>query len=187
MDSPPVRAAGRRSRRTEVLTAALGLYRADGVSNVTPTDLARAVGMTATAIRYHFATTDDLLHALVDDFLDDLDAALAEHPTDPVWPEGVERLVADFVAVVLEHRDLALLIRGDNYLAAHDGFGQRLDRATRRLRRAIAGPSPTKAATVAAIAATGGLWRPIEVLASSEVAEHLDEIVNVILSGQPGR
>ncbi len=185
MNAPGVRSAGRPSRRPEVLAAALRLYGTDGVLNVTPTDIARAVAMTSTAVRYHFATTDDLLHTLADGFLDELERTMATHPAEPMWPEGVERLVTDFVAVVLAHRDVAVLIRRDTYLATHEAFGERLDRATQRLRRAITGPEPTGAATIAAIAATGGLWRPIEILPAEDVANHLEEIVRVVLSGHP--
>ncbi len=183
MHAPHARKPGRPSRRADVLTAALRLYGTNGVLNVTPTDLARALAMTATAIRYHFATTDDLLHALVDGFLDELEGALDLHPSDPLWPEGVERLVTDFVSVVLAHRDIAVLVRRDTYVADHEAFGARLDRASGRIRRAITGPEPTEAAAVAAIAATGGLWRPIETLPADDVVQHLDSIVRVILSG----
>jgi AcrR family transcriptional regulator len=185
MQAAEARKAGRPSRRDDVLSTALRLYGTNGVLNVTPTDLARALAMTATAIRYHFATTDELLHALADGFLDELEGALAEHPADPLWSEGVEGLMTDFVTVVLAHRDIAVLVRRDTYVANHEAFGGRLERATQRLRRAITGPEPTEAATVAAIAATGGLWRPIEILPAEDVVNHLDSIVRVILSGHP--
>ncbi len=141
--------------------------------------------MTSTAIRYHFATTDDLLHALTDDFLAELDLVMERHPKDPEWPSGVERLVTDFVSVVLAYRDVALLLHQDNHLLGRKEFGERLERALLQIRRAITGPSPTSADTVAAVCAIGGIWRPIEVLAPSDVAGHIDAIVRVILSGHP--
>ncbi|MEZ5226574.1 MAG: TetR family transcriptional regulator [Acidimicrobiales bacterium] len=117
------RRAGRKSRRDEVLAAALSLFRAEGVMSVSPTDVGRAVDMTATAIRYHFPTTDDLLLALTDDLFDDLEAAMATYPDDPDWPDGVIPMVTDFVNVVLEHRDAALLIRQDGYLLSLPSSG----------------------------------------------------------------
>ncbi len=141
--------------------------------------------MTSTAIRYHFATTDDLLFALTADFFAELDAVMARHPEDPEWPTGVEQLVTDFVSVVLANRDVALLIHQDNYLSSRDEFGKRLHGALLQIRRAITGPTPTGADTVAAVSAIGGIWRPIEILAPIDVADHIDAIVGVILSGHP--
>jgi AcrR family transcriptional regulator len=143
--------------------------------------------MTATAIRYHFPTTDDILHAIVDPFLADLEESVAKHPTHPSWPAGVEELVVDFVSTILSHRDVALLIRGDRYLATHPAFGGRLDAASYRVREAVAGPHPSPAQTAAAMAAVGGLWRPIQLLEAAEVRQHLDEIIAVVLSGHPRR
>ncbi|MEZ5375890.1 MAG: TetR family transcriptional regulator [Acidimicrobiales bacterium] len=181
------RRAGRKSRRDEVLAAALSLFRAEGVMSVSPTDVGRAVDMTATAIRYHFPTTDDLLLALTDDLFDDLEAAMATYPDDPDWPDGVIPMVTDFVNVVLEHRDAALLIRQDGYLLSRPEFGGRLQEILGKIRRAITGPDPDMAATVAAVTAVGGIWRPIEVLEPEHVADHIDQIVSVILSGHPRR
>ncbi len=181
------RRSGRKSRRNEVMAAALALYRNDGVLGVTPTDVGRAVDMTATAIRYHFPTTDHLVHALTNDLFDELETVMAAYPDDPAWPDGVANLVGDFVTAILAHRDAALLIRQDAHLAKHPEFGGRLEASLRKLRRAITGPDPDTATTVAAVTAVGGIWRPIEVLDPSDVAQHIDQIVNVILSGHPHR
>jgi AcrR family transcriptional regulator len=177
------RTAGRRSRRAEILVAALNLYSTRGVAAVTASELGRTLAMTATAIRYHFPTTDDLVHALADPFLADLEEALRKHAKYPAWPQEVRELIVAFVSSILRYRDVALLIHGDRYLAAHADFGGRLNEASYRVRNAIAGPKPSPAQTAAAMAAVGGLWRPIQLLEAGEVRQHLDEIIAVVLSG----
>ncbi len=94
-------------------------------------------------------------------------------------------MVHEFVTIVLAHRDAALLIRQDGYLLSRPEFGGRLHEILGKIRRAITGPNPDMAATVAAVTAVGGIWRPIEILEPDDVAQHVDQIVAVILSGHP--
>ncbi len=71
---------GARNRRDTLLSAALDGFARRGYDATSVAELAAATGMSKAAVSYHFRAKDDLLHALADPLLDNLDALIERHP-----------------------------------------------------------------------------------------------------------
>jgi AcrR family transcriptional regulator len=78
-----------------------------GYDGTTIAELAAATGMSKAAVSYHFPTKNDLLHALADPLLNDLDALIQRHPPAPTWPDQVRALLDDYLTTLTEHRQVA--------------------------------------------------------------------------------
>ncbi len=93
--------------RRALLDAAAGVLATDGVGALSLRDLARRVGVSATAPYHHFAGKADLVCALSLDALADLDAALAAaddaHADDP--RAALTAQGAAYVRFAVEHPD----------------------------------------------------------------------------------
>ncbi|PAP75682.1 TetR/AcrR family transcriptional regulator [Rubrivirga marina] len=89
--------------RRALLDEAAAVLDADGVGALSLRDLARRAGVSATAPYHHFRGKAELVTALAEDALADLDAALAEADgeTEAAGGEPHERLCAIGVAYVL--------------------------------------------------------------------------------------
>lgn len=177
------RVGGRPSRRSEMLAAALDLYTQQGVAAIRTADIARATGMTGTAVGYHFPNTDALLHALLDDFLDELERAIKKHPLQALSTDDARALLRDYFEVLIDHLRVAILTDNDPSLQAHPDFGGRLRKANERVRRAISGARPTTERRAAAVAAIGSLWRPLAHLKEVDLRRTSDAIVQVAIAG----
>ncbi|WP_246490412.1 TetR family transcriptional regulator C-terminal domain-containing protein [Brevibacterium oceani] len=79
---------GTRSRVT-IIAAAWELYADLGIAKVRTEDVARAAGMTTSAVNYHFRTKDQLLQAALRHSLDII--AQTRHLNDPADPAAVLR------------------------------------------------------------------------------------------------
>jgi AcrR family transcriptional regulator len=92
----------RPSRRDDILTAGASQIVERGFAAVTVNDIARAAGMTPSAIYYHFSTKDDIVLELVrriGDELGDLVAAEIGASAD----EAVRELISRFVTWLDQH------------------------------------------------------------------------------------
>ena len=85
--------------RRALLDEAAAVLETDGVGALALRDLARRVGVSATAPYHHFRGKADLVCALAEDVLSDLDVVLAAATVLPVSPDA--RLHAQGVAYVL--------------------------------------------------------------------------------------
>lgn len=175
---------GPRNRRDVLLSAALDGFAHRGYDGTTVAELAAATGMSKAAVSYHFPTKNDLLHALADPLLDDLDALVKRYPPAPTWPDQVRALLEDYLTTLTEHRQVAAWLDSDKAVLNHPEIGARLHRNTNRMRRAITGS--TKNSTVAAARATaalGSLWRPVRALTAIQLAAHRDALIHTAMAG----
>lgn len=149
------------SRRDDLLTAALELFVDRGYEGTSVADLAQATGLSKAAFVYHFASKEELLFELAGPLLDDLDTALdAYEARNGAGPDLTEAL-ADYLAVLQRHRDVARWIDGDKSVLNHAELGARLDANNRRVHRILVGARPSRTDRALASAVLGMLWRPI--------------------------
>ncbi len=184
---------GTRNRRDTLLTAALHGFTRRGYDATSVAELADATGMSKAAVSYHFPTKNDLLHALADPLLDELDALLDRHPRAPRWPGGVRALLGDYLDTLTGHAQVAGWVDSDKAVLNHPEIGARLHRNTDRVCQAIAATAATAgghagtadhaAATVRATAALGSLWRPIRTLTPAQLATHRDALLHAAMAG----
>ena len=174
---------GARNRRATLLAAALDGFTRRGYDATSVAELAAATGMSKAAVSYHFPTKDDLLHALADPLLDDLDALIDRHPARPHWPNEVQALLDDYLTALTDHSQVAAWVDSDKAVLNHPQIGVRLHRNTERMRHAITGSIADGAATVRATAALGSLWRPIRTLTPAQLATHKDALIHAAMAG----
>ena len=151
----------RKSRRDDLLAAALEAFQDRGFEGTSVADLVLGLGMTKGAFGYHLDSKEQLLFELVEPLLDDLDATLDRFPRHPSWPDAGRRLLSAYLDVLLEHRDLVIWIDGDKAVLHHPVLGKRLAESNRRVREAIRGDSRSTSARIGASAALGAMWRPL--------------------------
>jgi AcrR family transcriptional regulator len=175
---------GARNRRDTLLSAALDGFARRGYDATSVAELAAATGMSKAAVSYHFRTKDDLLHALADPLLDNLDALIDRHPTTPHWPGGVRALLEDYLTTLTDHSQVAAWIDSDKAVLNHPQIGARLHHNTERMCHAITGTTANgTAATARATAALGSLWRPIRTLPPAQLATHRDTLLRTAMAG----
>jgi AcrR family transcriptional regulator len=175
---------GARNRRDTLLTAALDGFTHRGYDATSVADLAAASGMSKAAVSYHFATKNDLLHAVTDPLLDSLDALLDRHPSAPAWPGGVRALLTDYLATLTDHSQVAAWVDTDKAVLNHPQIGARLHRNTDRVCEALTGATADgTAATVRATAALGSLWRPVRTLTPTQLATHRHDLIHAAMAG----
>jgi AcrR family transcriptional regulator len=123
--------------RERILDAARTLFAEHGYAGTSVRDIADALGFTKAALYYHFAGKADILLALVEPLLDDLDA-LSEQAEREGVPDR-EAAVRGFVGL-LAARAPAMIALFSDQSAKHD-LGERLGAETRfrRLECALAG------------------------------------------------
>jgi AcrR family transcriptional regulator len=118
MDGAPV------SRRDDLLAISARLFAEHGYDRTTMREIAAEAGIQAASLYHHFATKDEILHAVIRDFLLGLPSAyrdiIAENP-------GPDRVIRVFVAfalrIALENSTLlSIVIRERKALLGRDGF-----------------------------------------------------------------
>ena len=94
------------STRRRILDVALELFARQGFAATSTREISERLGFTKAALYYHFHTKDDLLSALVAPVVGELTGVLREHRGESV-DDGVRRAVlADYLAVIIDHRQL---------------------------------------------------------------------------------
>lgn len=145
------------SRRPELLAAALDAFEADGYQGASIGRLAEATGLSKAAFTYHFGSKHALALELADPLLQSVERLIEDHelPADP------QRLLPDYLELLLTHAAVARWMDGDTYLLHHDELGQRLTTANENMHRLLVGVNPTAASRALASAVLGMFWRPV--------------------------
>lgn len=161
------------STRAQILDAARRLFVSQGFQHTSIREIAEQLGMTKTAVLYHFPSKADILAAVAEPFLDDLDTALKAATSRQDVFEGL-------LDVYLKHRgllrdnvmhDLALLAQAP---VVHR-FTELLFEANRR----VAGPDPDLREKVRAAQAIAAVSDPVIAFAD----EPADELRAEVLRG----
>ncbi|MFI6821059.1 TetR family transcriptional regulator [Micromonospora sp. NPDC050187] len=126
--------------RGRILRTALDLFSARGYQRTSLREIAERLGLTKAAILYHFPTKQDLLAALVEPLMTDLEALLA---TAGGLPPERDRwaLIEGFVDTMLAHRRPLGMLFHDMALVASGPTYQRLVQFALRANEIIAGPT----------------------------------------------
>lgn len=151
----------RESRKRDLLGAALEAFKDSGYEGTSVTDIVDRLGMSKAAFGYHIEFKEQLLVLLVEPLLDDLEECIDSFPQRPSWPDQGRALLASYLDVLIEHRDVVIWVDGDKAVLEHPILGERLDKLNRRVRIAIRGDDRSAAARFGSAAALGALWRPL--------------------------
>lgn len=126
------------TRRDQLLEAALVGFSRRGYASTSLRDLAEAAGCSKAALYHHFATKDDLLAALADPFVDDVEAIVSSVSLDHGMDEDRVAVIQAYVLALGTHRELAKILLLDSG-ARSSAVSQRVVEQQRRLVARLAG------------------------------------------------
>lgn len=123
----------RKSRRTEILDAALRVIDQNGVTSVTFEAVAEEAGLTKGGLLYHFPSRDELLYALNDYLAQQWEATIQQHAPraiDETTPR--ERLAAyvEVAPLAASRAELLLFLETVNQPTMHQPWRGVMDRWT---------------------------------------------------------
>jgi AcrR family transcriptional regulator len=151
-----VRAMARGSTREEILSAAAGLFAADGYKGTSLQDIAAAVGCSKATLLYHFATKEMILATLLAPPVRDL-VTLTEQVAGRPAAEAQQQAIEGFVDLVLNYRrEIALIFHDLAFLFNESSFADLRD-LTDVLGAALAGGAKDPAALVKARVMMAGI------------------------------
>jgi AcrR family transcriptional regulator len=159
--------------RGRILDAARGLFADRGYAGTSMRDLAEALGITKAALYYHFPGKAEILLALVEPVLDELEA---------IGGAGREAAVRDYVRLLAQRAPGLISLMSDP--SAKRDIGERLNAEDRfrALEQALAGDGDVLAVRLALGAAHSGVLSTIAARARAGEPPELreDEIERVI-------
>lgn len=165
--------------RAAILQVALERFSERGYDGTRLSDIADQLGLTRAALYYHFRSKDDLLVALVEPYLDAIDALVsgAAAPLSPAERRCLIQALADLLV-----RDIHLLrwIDRDPAVRVHPRLGGRRAAQDDAIRRLLA-PTDDDRGLVQAAAALGALRRPLAVLDEIDPVQARDQVVAAAL------
>ncbi|MPZ80110.1 MAG: TetR family transcriptional regulator [Actinophytocola sp.] len=143
------------STRAQILDAAHRLFARQGYQHTSIREIAEQLGLTKTAVLYHFPSKADILAALAEPFLDDLQRTLS-------GPGTREETLEALLDVYLRHRFLLRTnLVHDLALLAQDAVVRRFTQLMLDANKVIAGPAPDMREKVRAAQAVAMLSDPV--------------------------
>ncbi len=157
--------------RARILQAALDMFGEHGYNQVSVRELADLVGLTKTAVLYHFPSKRDILLALLEPLLSDSEAVVREagaihDPQARRWA-----MVEGLLDVLLAHRDLMRIHAQDEALAADETTYTRLRDFALAVQELIAGPGADLATQVRAAQTYAAVSDPMILFADAPATE----------------
>ena len=146
-----------RSARDRVIEVARALFIERGYSATSLQMIADALGVTKAAVYHQFPSKAEILHAVVDPAIRQMARIGRDAERAATADDSFEIALRGLIDLVVEHGDIASMIRRDAAVAellATDGAFAEL---TGRLDSALIGTHPTPAARAALVVAGGGL------------------------------
>jgi AcrR family transcriptional regulator len=154
--------------RGRILRAALEEFSTRGYHATSVRELAERVGVTKTAVLYHFPGKADIVTALAEPMLADVEAAMAkaEEAADPR-----RAAIEGLLDVWLSHRYLLRMNLRDLGLTASNEVFERFRDGMLRANVLVAGPEPDLAGQVRAAQAIAMLSDPVVLFADAPAGE----------------
>lgn len=159
------------STRSQILEAATRLFARQGFQQTSVREIAEQLGLTKTAVLYHFPAKADILGALAEPFLDDFQAAVEQPGTR--W-DILERVLDVF----LKHRYvLRNNLVSDMALAAQDAVIRRYPQLMIAANMAVMGPEADLRERIRTAQAIAMLSDPVIAYADEPVDQLREEVL----------
>lgn len=162
--------------RARILRAALEEFSERGFHATSVRELAERVGVTKTAVLYHFPGKADIVTALAEPLLEDFDAAMAKAAAAP---DPRAAAIEGLLDVWLAHRYLLRMNLRDLGLTASEAVFSRFRDGMLKANDLVAGPDADLAGQVRAAQAIAMLSDPVVLFADAPV----DELRAAVLDG----
>jgi AcrR family transcriptional regulator len=153
--------------RARILRVALDLFGSRGYHATSVREIAEKLDLTKTAVLYHFPSKKDIVVALAEPMLTDMDAAIAAaNALDGTNPQRKRWAVIEgLLDVWLTHRYLLRMSHHDLALAADGPIFQRFRDAMMLANHIVAGPVPDLTDRIRAVQVLGMLTDPVTLFA----------------------
>ncbi|GGS68392.1 putative trancscriptional regulator,TetR [Planobispora rosea] len=138
--------------KARIQAAARELFLEQGVQNTSLKQIADRLGITKPALYYHFTSRDDLVRSIIQPFMDDLEAFVAERR-----PGDARQLLEDYFALAWQHREVFMMILRDPATLVALDLVDRIWEWRKRLTALLLGPEPSTAGRIRATVALGGM------------------------------
>jgi len=147
----------RGTARDRVLNAARTLFAQHGVSGASLQMIADHLGVTKAAVYHQFHTKDEIVLALLERPMDDLEAVLAEAEAVVSRERQLDTLLEGLVDIVLENPEAVAMLQADPAVARLVQTRQSYRDVVGRLDAVLAGPRPGPTARLAGVLFGAGL------------------------------
>lgn len=111
MSGPATRASA--TTRQKLVDAAVDLFRRHSVAGTSLQMISDELGLTKSAIYYHFRTRDELLTAVLVPVIDELTHLVESAEAQRGARAQAEAMLAGYVSLAVSHRDLFPILTGD--------------------------------------------------------------------------
>ncbi|WP_063037904.1 TetR family transcriptional regulator [Nocardia pseudovaccinii] len=165
--------------RARILQIALDLFAERGYHTVSVREIAEQVGLTKTAVLYHFPSKSDIVAALVEPLLVDSEAVLETAARGRDAQARRWAVVAGLLEVWLSHGQLLRMQMQDQALSADEATFARLRTIALSAQDLIAGPRADFTTRVRAAQVYAALSDPVVIFADRAA----DELREAILDG----
>ncbi|WP_433521063.1 TetR family transcriptional regulator [Nocardia pseudovaccinii] len=165
--------------RARILQTALDLFAERGYHTVSVREIAERVGLTKTAVLYHFPSKSDIVAALVEPLLVDSEAVLEAAARGRDVQARCWSVVAGLLEVWLAHGQLLRMQMQDQALSADEATFARLRTIALSAQDLIAGPRADFTTRVRAAQAYAALSDPVVIFADRPA----DELREAVLDG----
>ena len=135
---------------------ALALFTEHGYHGTSMQRIADALGVTRSAFYHHYSSKQDLVAAIAEPLVVDIEALATRAETEPV---PVEDLLGNYLDVLLVHGPVTRFVANDPAVQADGDIGRRAREAVTRLSAALAarlGTTDAEVRVACALGAAGG-------------------------------
>jgi AcrR family transcriptional regulator len=144
------------SRREQILSCALELFRKQGYDRTSLREISERLGISKSGLYHHFGAKDDLVMSLVGPPLDRINELASGGPG--VWgSEELRSFLESYIDTFIENRQVVSLLANDVGVRNHRRINERLTTVNEAIYAHLIGPEPDLAARVRATQVLVGL------------------------------
>lgn len=147
--------------RERIHDVALELFVSRGFTDTTMQDIADRLGLTKTALYYHFPTKAALVRSVVQPAVNDVEALITQAQQDVM---SRRELLERFFDLNYAHRKVFLALTGDPSGLIHADPDQWVPRLAQRFQDLLAGPDATAEQRIRAVMVASGVSRAATLL-----------------------
>lgn len=141
---PAVHPRSARNTRAEIVEVALAQFTEQGYDGTSLQQIADRLGFTKAALYYHFKSKDDLLLAVLDPYLTEIDELLdTRNEREAPAIEGAEKPLEVYLDFLLKHRRLLSYLSHDAAALARPAVAARMQAYRAAISAGIAGADLT--------------------------------------------
>jgi len=163
--TPPFGSASYTAAQTRIIHAALALFAEHGISGTSLQMIANAIGVTKAAVYHQYNTKDEIVLAVAEVVLTELEAAVTVAEAERSQTRAREALVAEMIDLAVERRGTASVLQRDpvmlRFLEEHEPFRRVMGRVNRVLMGSASDARPRVQSATIAAAIAGAVIHPL--------------------------